>query len=77
VRFTGLSFAYNMSYAVFGGLTPVILTLWLQHDSMAPAHYVAALAGLGFLLALLPLAARGHEMRDGGVAPARGATMAR
>jgi hypothetical protein len=44
---------------------------------MAPAHYVAALAGLGFLLALLPLAARGHEMRDGGVAPARGATMAR
>ena len=77
VRFTGLSFAYNMSYAVFGGLTPVILTLWLQHDTMAPAHYVAALAGLGFLLALLPLAARGHAMRDGGVAPARGATMAR
>ena len=77
VRFTGLSFAYNMSYAVFGGLTPVILTLWLQRDTMAPAHYVAALAALGFLLALLPMAARGHAMRDGGVAPARGATMAR
>jgi MFS family permease len=66
VRFTGLSFAYNMSYAVFGGLTPVILTVWLQHDTMAPAHYVAVLAGLGFLLALWPLAARGHAMRDGG-----------
>ena len=65
VRFTGLSFAYNMSYAVFGGLTPVILTLWLQHDTMAPAHYVAVLAGLGFVLALWPLAARGHAMRDG------------
>ncbi len=38
VRFTGLSFAYNMSYAIFGGLTPMILTLWLQHDTMAPAH---------------------------------------
>jgi MFS family permease len=65
VRFTGLSFAYNMSYAVFGGLTPVILTLWLQHDTMAPAHYVAVLAALGFVLALWPLAARGHAMRDG------------
>jgi len=54
----------------------VILTLWLQHDTMAPAHYVAALAALGFLLALWPLAARGHPMRDG--APAAGsATMSR
>lgn len=63
VRFSGLSFAYNMSYAIFGGLTPVILTLWLQRDVMAPAHYVGALAALGFVLAWLPLAARGHAMR--------------
>lgn len=63
VRFSGLSFAYNMSYAIFGGLTPVILTLWLQKDPMAPAHYVAALAVLGFVLALLPMASRGHAMR--------------
>jgi hypothetical protein len=40
---------------------------------MAPAHYVAALAALGFVLGLMPLAARGHAMR---AAPA-GATMAR
>ena len=71
VRFSGLSFAYNMSYAVFGGLTPVILTLWLQHDTLAPAHYVAAMALLGIVLALWPLAARGHAMRA--VAP--GATI--
>jgi MFS family permease len=62
VRFTGLSFAYNMSYAIFGGLTPVILTLWLQKDPMAPAHYVGGLAVLGLLLALLPAAGRGHPM---------------
>ncbi|MDM0076728.1 MFS transporter [Variovorax sp. J2P1-59] len=72
VRFSGLSFAYNMSYAIFGGLTPIILTLWLQKDPMAPAHYVAALAVLGFVLGLLPLASRGHAMR---AAPA-GSTMA-
>ena len=52
-----------MSYAIFGGMTPVILTLWLQKDLMAPAHYVAALSVLGFLLALLPIASRGHPMR--------------
>ncbi|MGJ7508512.1 MFS transporter [Variovorax sp. GT1P44] len=72
VRFSGLSFAYNMSYAIFGGLTPVILTLWLQKDPMAPAHYVGALAVLGFVLGLLPLASRGHAMR---AVPAR-STMA-
>lgn len=71
VRFTGLSFAYNMAYAVFGGLTPIILTLWLQKDALAPAHYVGGLAILGFLLALWPRASRGHPMRP---APA-GATI--
>ena len=69
VRFTGLSFAYNMSYAIFGGLTPVILTLWLQKDAMAPAHYVGALAALGFVLALLPMASRGHPVQPAAPAP--------
>jgi MFS family permease len=58
VRFSGLSFAYNMSYAIFGGLTPIIITTWLQHDVMAPAHYVGGLAILGFVLALLPVTHR-------------------
>lgn len=65
VRFTGLSFAYNMAYAVFGGLTPIIISLWQQHDLMAPAHYVAAMGVLGFLLGFWPLASRGWQ-------PARG-----
>jgi MFS family permease len=60
VRFSGLSFAYNMSYAIFGGLTPIVITLWLQKDALAPAHYVAALAVLGCVLALVPLSGRGH-----------------
>jgi hypothetical protein len=52
VRFSGLSFSYNVSYAIFGGLTPVVLTLWLRTNQMAPAHYVGGLAILGMLLAL-------------------------
>ena len=68
VRFTGLSFAYNMSYAIFGGLTPVILTLWLQYDRMAPAHYVAGLATAGVLLALSPLVEHTRASRDSAAA---------
>lgn len=50
VRFSGLSFSYNVAYAVFGGLTPIAVSLLLTRDPMAPAHYVAALCALGALL---------------------------
>lgn len=30
IRFSGLSFAYNMAYAVFGGLTPMLTGAWLE-----------------------------------------------
>jgi MFS family permease len=53
IRFSGLSFSYNVSYAIFGGLTPVMLTLWLKRDTLAPAHYVAALALFGCVLAFV------------------------
>jgi MFS transporter, MHS family, proline/betaine transporter len=63
VRFSGLSFSYNVSYAIFGGLTPVVLTLWLRSDLMAPAHYVGALAILGFILALAPMSDSPRSVR--------------
>ncbi|WP_028451739.1 MFS transporter [Chitinilyticum aquatile] len=50
VRFTGLSFSYNVAYAVLGGLTPLMVSLWMKSNPLAPAHYVMALAGLGVLL---------------------------
>ncbi len=52
VRFTGLSFSYNVAYAVFGGLTPVIVSLLLPVDAMAPAHYVLLLSLVGMLIGL-------------------------
>ncbi len=61
VRFTGLSFSYNMAYAVFGGITPILITLWQQHDALANAHYVAAMGVLGFVLGFVPLASRGWQ----------------
>jgi MFS family permease len=47
VRFSGLSFSYNVAYAVFGGLTPVMISLLLPLDKLAPAHYIVALSVLG------------------------------
>ncbi|GGP20393.1 MFS transporter [Silvimonas iriomotensis] len=54
LRFSGVSFAYNVAYAIFGGLTPVAISAWLVYDKQAPAHYVAALCVLGVVLALAP-----------------------
>lgn len=50
VRFSGLSFSYNVAYAVFGGLTPVLVSMFLPLDPMAPAHYVVALSVVGVMI---------------------------
>jgi MFS family permease len=50
VRFSGLSFSYNLAYAIFGGLTPVLVSLFLPLDAMAPAHYVLLLSTVGILI---------------------------
>ncbi|MFM2087262.1 MAG: hypothetical protein RLZZ237_2131 [Pseudomonadota bacterium] len=52
VRFSGMSFSYNLSYAVFGGLTPLTVTLLLKQSPLAPAWYVIAVAVLGMITAL-------------------------
>ena len=52
IRFTGLSFSYNVAYAIAGGLTPVLLSLALPDDPAAPIHYIAAMAMLGAGLGL-------------------------
>jgi MFS family permease len=53
VRFSGISFAYNVAYAIFGGLTPLFVSLWLKTQPLAPAHYVAALCVVGVVVALV------------------------
>lgn len=56
VRFTGLSFSYNVAYAIFGGLTPIAVTSALAINPMAHAWYllfIAALTtGVGIYLSL-------------------------
>ncbi len=52
VRFSGLSFSYNIAYAVFGGVTPVAVSIFLPLDPFAPAHYVVALSAVGIMIGL-------------------------
>jgi MFS family permease len=58
VRFTGLSFSYNLAYAIFGGLTPLAVTLLIKNNPMGAAWYVAGLCVLGFCVGGYLLAQR-------------------
>ncbi len=53
VRFSGLSASYNLAYAAFGGTTPLLIAWLAGLDRLAPAHYVAGVAGVGLLAAWL------------------------
>jgi len=59
VRFSGLSFSYNVAYAIFGAITPPLIAyLAARLGPMAPAHYVAITAVVGVLCALYLLTTR-------------------
>jgi MFS family permease len=69
VRFTGVSFSYNIAYAVFGGLTPLVVS-WLAHaDRFSPAHYIAVVTMLGLVaMFMTPAAALRNDGKDSVVA---------
>jgi MFS family permease len=63
VRFTGVSFSYNIAYAVFGGLTPLVVSWLARSDRFSPAHYIAVVTMLG--LAATFMAPTAHLRNDG------------
>lgn len=60
IRYSGISFSYNVAYAFSGGLTPLIVTLWMRSDVHAPAYYVGAVA----LIAVLTVATQTMSSMD-------------
>lgn len=67
VRFSGLSFSYNVSYAIFGGLTPIAVTSLLPLNPMAHAWYLLFIAALTVVLGLY-LSLRGETVEsDAGI----------
>ena len=56
IRFSGISASYNIAYAIFGGLTPLMIQSAIGAGlSSAPALYVALLCLLGIVLAVTGL----------------------
>jgi MFS family permease len=49
IRYSGLSFSYNVAYAFSGGLTPLIVTLWMRSNPQAPAYYIGVIAVLAVI----------------------------
>lgn len=52
IRYSGLSSSYNIAYAIFGGLTPVLVTYAMKDTPLAPAYYVGAVCVVGVLTGL-------------------------
>lgn len=52
VRLTGLSFSYNITYAVVGGLVPIALGYATLFVSFSPALYIAFIGFVGIMMGL-------------------------
>jgi MFS family permease len=52
VRYSGFSFSYNVAYSIFGGFTPIVVSLWMKNNTLAPAYYLIGVCAIAFLLAI-------------------------
>jgi MFS family permease len=52
VRFSGLAFSYNISFAILGSFTPIFIISIIQYNLMGPAYYAAVFSFFGFILSL-------------------------
>ena len=64
VRFSGLSFSYNLAYAIAGGLTPVLLSLAMKNNPDAPMQYIAVMAVLGVGLGVFVESRSRHPLQE-------------
>lgn len=56
IRFSGISFSYNLAYAIFGALTPPLISYMSSHaGGLASAHYLATttLVSIGISIYLM------------------------
>lgn len=59
IRFSGLSFSYNLSYAIFSAITPAVAIALLKITPMGVAYYLWFVAMLAIAVAFIPLAHKG------------------
>jgi MHS family proline/betaine transporter-like MFS transporter len=52
VRYSGIAFSYNLGMALFGGTTPLVITLLIEHTNLiAPAYYLILMATISLITA--------------------------
>jgi MFS family permease len=64
VRFTGVSFSYNIAYALFGGLTPLVVSALARANPLSPAHYIAGVTVLGIVAISMATTRQPSSVRD-------------
>jgi MFS family permease len=64
VRFTGVSFSYNIAYALFGGLTPLVVSALARANPLSPAHYIAGVTVLGIVAISMATTRQPSSERD-------------
>lgn len=52
VRYSGFSFSYNVAYSIFGGFTPILISLWMKNEKLAPSYYLLGVCAMTLLLAI-------------------------
>ena len=53
IRYSGIAFSYNLSAAIFGGLSPLIVIELVEHfNAIAPGYYIMCAAAVGLLTVL-------------------------
>lgn len=50
IRFSGISFSYNIAYAIFGGITPILIVWLNDKNPVGASYYMAFLAVMGMLI---------------------------
>lgn len=61
IRYSGLSFSYNLAYAAFSAITPA-LTIWLlEKTPLGAAWYIGGVAILAVIVAWIPLSYEGCQ----------------
>lgn len=64
IRFSGLSFSYNLSYAIFSAITPAVAIALLKITPMGVAYYIWFISIIAIAVAYLPLAYNGWTEVD-------------
>ncbi len=64
IRYSGLSFAYNLAYAIFSAITPMLALYLLKHTPLGIAYYLCFISLLAIVVAMIPLAYKGYSAED-------------